>query len=72
MANTQITEVRLLHVPLENDYLHTLYFANKSAQESYFAGLENSKKTYFSYQRKDNFIRYPAQYDSLLKYNYVL
>lgn len=72
MADNYITEVRLINVPLENDYKHTLYFASKSAQTSYFTGLSCSKKTDFSYQRKDHYIRYPECYDDLLKYNYVM
>ena len=35
MANP-ITKVYLLDVPLEADYKNTLYFANASAQQSYF------------------------------------
>lgn len=72
MANN-ITEVRLLNVPLENDYLHTLYFASAAAQASYFISRQvGETKSNFSYQRKDNIIRYPAQYDSLLGCNYVM
>lgn len=71
MANN-ITEVRLLNVPLENDYLHTLYFASLSAQTSYFTGLPHSKRSDLSYQRKDGFIRYPDHYDNLQRYNYVM
>ena len=73
MANS-ITEVRLLNVPLENDYLHTLYFETKEAQATYFENKKSVSKIAYnlSYQRKDNIIRYPAQYDSLLGYNYVM
>lgn len=72
MAN--ITKVILLSVPLEKDYAHTLYFASKSAQHTYFSG--KAKKTYtdFSYQRKDNTIRVPEHVDTLynLGCNYVM
>ena len=72
MPNVNITEVRLLNVPLENDYLHTLYFDNYSAQTSYFLSKVLHTFNDFSYQRKDNIIRVPMQYDSLLNCNYVM
>lgn len=69
-----ITEVRLLAVPLENDYKHTLYFASQSAQYSYFLGKQVHYDTGFSYQRKDRVIRYPMDYDELVTkgVNYVM
>lgn len=72
MANVNITEVRLLSVPLEKDYIHTFYFATQEEQLTYF--LSKAKKTYtnLSYQRKDSFIRIPGQYDSLITCNYVM
>lgn len=70
MAN--ITKVYLLNVPLENDYKHTLYFANSSDQQNYFKSRVVKSQENLSYQRKDNFIRYPANYDSLLGCNYVM
>lgn len=72
MAGVNITEVHLLSVPLENDYLHTLYFASKDAQSSYFLGKEKHKGTEYSYQRKDGKIRFHKQYDALLDCNYVM
>lgn len=72
MANVNITEVRLLNVPLGNDYMHTLYFDNAAAQSSYFLGRTVKTSKEFSYQRKDNIIRYPDHYDSLLNCNYVM
>ena len=73
MANN-ITEVRLLNVPLENDYLHTIYFTSKDAQLNYFLGKSTKNRTYTecSYQRKDSYIRIPDQYDNLLGCNYVM
>lgn len=69
-----ITEVRLLAVPLENDYKHTLYFTNLSSQLSYFAGKQVHTCDNFSYQRKDRVIRYPMDYDELVTKgaNYVM
>ena len=74
MANN-ITEVRLMNVPLENDYKHTIYFESKTAQESYFKGKSTNVSTFnnLSYQRKDGFIRIPKKFDDVCgKYNYVM
>lgn len=70
MAN--ITKVYLLSVPLENDYKDTLYFANATAQHTYFAGQVVKSYTDFSYQRKDSVIRVPAIVDSIRNCNYVM
>lgn len=70
MAN--ITKVYLLSVPLENDYKDTLYFANATAQHTYFAGQVVKSYTDFSYQRKDSIIRIPAQVDTIRNCNYVM
>lgn len=70
MAN--ITKVYLLSVPLEDDYKDTLYFANATAQHNYFAGQVVKSYTDFSYQRKDNVIRVPAQVDTIRNCNYVM
>ena len=70
MAN--ITKVYLLSVPLEDDYRDTLYFANATAQHTYFAGQVVKSYTDFSYQRKDGVIRVPAVVDSIRNCNYVM
>ena len=67
-----ITEVRLLNVPLESDYAHTLYFASKSKQTDYFKSKTKFSGNDFSYQRKDKIIRYDKDYDDLLGCNYVM
>ena len=67
-----LTEVRLLAVPLENDYIHTLYFDSLSDQETYFKSKTVDYMTDCSYQRKDNFIRYNKQFDEILNCNYVM
>ena len=59
MPNINITEVRLLAVPLENDYKHTLYFATKQEQINFFKSKTIRIFSNFSYQRKDNVIRVP-------------
>ena len=69
-----ITNLYLLNVPLENDYLHTLYFGSKDQQYSYFYGkrVKSVGSGEFSYQRKDSIIRYFADYDDLVGCNYVM
>lgn len=71
-----ITKVYLLNVPLENDYKNSLYFANASAQHSYFASKVvksyDSGSNGFTYQRKDHTIRVPEEYDNLFNCNYVM
>lgn len=67
-----ITEVRLLNVPLENDYLNTFYFQTREAQTAYFKEKEIAKMDNATYQRKDNVIRYPGQYDDIARCNYVM
>lgn len=74
MPNVNITKVYLLDVPLENDYKNTLYFANAQAQQTYFQSRIITSYSYndFSYQRKDQIIRIPEQYDNIYKCNYVM
>ena len=68
-----MTEVRLISVPLEKDYAHTLYFETIAEQESYFAEQTVHVLTDFSYQRKDNVLRVPVHIDILYRdgINYV-
>ena len=70
MSNT--TTLSILNVPLENDYNHTFYFANKNAQQSYFSSLVGMEFDDFNYQRKDKKIRVPFDYDVLVGFNYVM
>jgi len=72
MANYEITEVRLLNVPLENDYTHTLYFENSTAQASYFMSKTVDTMANSSYQRKDKKIRWDSDYDDVIGANYVM
>ena len=69
-----ITKVYLLNVPIEKDYKHTLYFANKEAQQSYFQShiVNSFSFNDFTYQRKDNIIRVPRHIDNLYNCNYVM
>lgn len=73
--NNNITKVCLLDVPLENDYKNTLYFTSKASQTSYFQSKIVSNSTNwndFSYQRKDQKIRVPLDYDDIYNCNYVM
>ena len=74
MANVNISKVYLLDVPLENDYKNTLYFANASAQQTYFQSRIIGSYSYndFSYQRKDQIIRIPEHYDKIYNCNYIM
>ena len=74
MNDNPITKVYLLDVPLENDYKNTLYFANAQAQQTYFQSRIIGSYSYgnFTYQRKDQIIRVPEQYDKIYNCNYVM
>lgn len=67
-----MSRVNLLNIPLENDYKHTLYFANKTAQHSYFEGQAKRGFDDFTYQRQDSKMRLPIPYEEAIKYNYVM
>lgn len=71
MAN-QVTEVRLLNVPLENDYKHTLYFASAGAQTSYFYPKALFSSSERSFQRKNSHIDWNEHIDTLDAVNYVM
>ena len=66
------SDVFLLDVPLEINDLNQLTFANASKQFQYFNSLPKKEVHDFTYQRKDGTIRYGANFDSLIKYNYVM
>lgn len=72
MADKNITKVHLLNVPLENDYKNTLYFTSIEKQQEYFESKIVKTFTNFSYQRKDDFIRVPEQFDKVQNANYVM
>lgn len=67
-----ISEVRLLSVPLESDGTSTLYFDSKSDQSNYFTAKTIYYGKDFSYIRKDKCLRYPIDYDDAIKCNYVM
>ncbi len=67
-----ITKVYLLSVPLDKDYKNTFYFGSATDQKSYFNSKIKHSFTDFTYQRKDNTIRIPLDYDTAIKCNYVM
>lgn len=69
---TPNTDLYLLKVPLEIDDINQLDFANATAQYNYFNSLPKITVDDFTYQRKDNTIRFPAVYDEIITYNYVM
>lgn len=71
---TPQTDVYLLKVPLEIDSMNQLTFANATTQFNYFNSLPKQALAPedFTYQRKDGVIRYGANYDSLIGFNYVM
>ena len=72
MSNFNISEVRLLSVPLESDYKDTLYFTDKTNQEAYFKSKTIKEYSNFTYQRKDKTIYVPDHYDDIYMCNYVM
>lgn len=66
------TNLYLLKVPLPIDNKNQLTFNNKEEQINYFMSCEKKEVTDFSYQRKNNIIRYPEIVDNLYNYNYCI
>lgn len=73
---SNITEVRILSVPLENDYQHTYWFPDANTQHAFFFNkvIVNGAHADFSYIKKDSIIRYPEDFDALMAKgaNYVM
>lgn len=69
---TPNTDLYLLKVPLEINDINQLDFSNATAQFNYFNSLPKLTVDDFTYQRKDNVIRFPAQFDEVISYNYVM
>lgn len=69
---TPQTEIRLVKCPLELSDLNQLTFSNVSAQYTYFNSLPHVTADNATYQRKDGYIRFPAEFDEIIQYNYVM
>lgn len=72
MAITPQTNLKLLKCNLNLDNNNQINFATTTAQYNYFNGLTKLEASNFTYQRKDNVIRYPAHIDSIIEYNYCM
>lgn len=68
------TNVKILHdVPLDNEYQHTLYFENASAQQAYFSSKTKYPRENLTYQRKNSGkARIGLLADSLYDCNYMM
>ena len=70
------TIVHLLNVPIEQDQQNQMDFSDATAQYNYFISKVVTGQSYtsgdFTYQRKDDVIRVPAEYDALQSVNYVM
>ena len=66
------TDLYLLKVPLEIDEANQLTFSTTTAQFNYFNSLPKLPADNFTYQRKDGTIRFPANFDDIMQYNYVM
>lgn len=72
MAVTPQTNVKLLQVPINLDNKNQITFSNSTEQFNYFNSLPKLESSNFSFQRKDNIIRWPGHVDNLMYYNYCM
>ncbi|GAB7445528.1 hypothetical protein OUHCRE11_47090 [Enterobacter asburiae] len=71
MSFTPNTQVRLLNVPLDENYQNTMDFSSIEEQTNYFIGatLPNSAFTDFTYQRLEEEVRVPLNAELLYNAN---
>lgn len=74
MLITPNGKLRLCSVPIDNSYLHQIYFSSKANQTSYFASkaVYNFDSEDFSYMQKDGVLRVNKNADQLYSCNYVM
>ena len=72
MNITPDTNIRILKCPLKLDNKNQITFSTASAQETYFKSLPYLEIDGSMYQRKDDSIYYPDNFDDILNYNYVM
>ena len=72
MAVTPQTELRLIKLGIELDDKNQLTHASKTSQANYFLSLPHLEVDNFTYQRRDNVIRYPEHIDNIIMYNYCM
>ena len=69
--NTTVTLLK--GVPMSNDYQHTLYFATRTDQQTYFQSCTKKSYTSLSYQRyQQGMIKIDEDYSVALTYNYLM
>lgn len=66
------SEIYLLKTPIELDNNNQITFATATAQHDYFASCPHLNISEATFQRKDGFIRYPANMETVLGYNYCM
>lgn len=66
------TDIILLQVPLQLNQEHQLNFTNATAQYNYFNSLPKLTEYNATYMRKGGVIRYEANFEDLVGYNYVM
>ena len=66
------SEIYLLKTPIELDNNNQLSFASATAQYNYFYSLPKLNISEATFQRKDGFVRYPANMETVLDYNYCM
>ena len=72
LAITPDSDIYLLKVPFEIDNTNQLTFANVTAQTNYFMSLDKLYLEDATYQRKEGILRYPANFDDIVTYNYCM
>lgn len=72
MAVTPHTNLRLIKLPIELDSKNQLTFGSITTQTNYFLSLNHLEVDNFTYQRRDNVIRYPEHIDNIIMFNYVM
>lgn len=70
MYITPDTYVKLVRFDVTKE--HQLTFSDIQTQKTFFDNLQGLVLSDFTYQRKDNVIRYPALYEDIEKYNYCV
>ena len=71
-AITPSTNLKLLKCPLTLDEKNQLTFNSAADQYNYFNSLPKKEVDDFSYQRENGIIRFEAEIDTILEYNYVM
>ena len=66
------SDIILVKSPLELTDANQLTFNSVEDQYNYFRNLPHTEETGATYQRKDGTIHFPAKYDDIVEYNYVM